>query len=330
MRKMSFPEPQTSTKSDDLNDNNAMALSSQGSLAPITKTTGKNAAASTMSLYQKYSDLNSGIDKARKERAQVEERMEKLQDEIIHVDQGSHEIQQETKDAQEDSVRHLTETQGRLADDFTALEAQNSQLKDTLNVLEARKKVMSKTFSEYQTEFLNESRRFRRQCKRLRRHAASVGIPHAFQSAYAVAMFGNHQGCPDAFDVIDNNHLQILDYCEKNVDDGTTPRADDDPMESTIETWDIPDDDTTLRDKLEEYKAQRKFLVDLQAELKKARHLLQRTETEKGSALERRDQLQDQLDRILQDNSKIKKQIQDVRHTTEEAKGLAETFSQCK
>ena len=73
MRKMSFPEPQTSTKSDDLNDNNnAMALSSQGSLATITKTTGKNAAASTMSLYQKYSDLNSGIDKARKERAQLE------------------------------------------------------------------------------------------------------------------------------------------------------------------------------------------------------------------------------------------------------------------
>ena len=143
-------------------------------------------------------------------------------------------------------------------------------------------------------------------------------------------MFGNHQGCPDALDVIDNNHLQILDFCEENVDDGTTPRADDDPMESTIETWDIPDDDTTLRDKLEEYKAQRKFLVDLQAELKKARHLLQRTETEKGSALERRDQLQDQLDRILQDNSKMKKQIQDVRHTTEEAKGLAETFSQCK
>ncbi|KAL7560247.1 hypothetical protein ACA910_015468 [Epithemia clementina (nom. ined.)] len=320
------PAPFTSIGSGSHNDSCAiMARSISGATASTAtaKSGGKNAAASTMSLYQKYSDLTSGIENARSERGKLEEHMGKLEDEINRLDQVNQEIHHDTQDAHDDAIRHQTETQSSLADALSALKTKNDGMEDTQNALQVRKRALHKFFLDYQNRFLKESRDFRRQCKGLRQQATAAGLPHAFHSAFAIAILDAKQDSCLPFDVADNNHSQVLEYCE-NAD--AMPQGDEEAMESFVEEFD--DDDETLRNTFKSYQEEKVALLSLQKKVDQARRLQQHAANERSGAVARRDKLQGQLDRILQDNAKMANEIREIHRDTEESKTLAETFSQ--
>ena len=276
-----------------------------------------------MSLYQKYSDLTSGIDKARSERTQLEDRLAKLQDEISQVEQATLDLGQESIDSRDDAVHYLEDTQSRLTDTLSDLENKNAKMANTCDMLEERKMILRRTFHDYQRRFLEESREFRRQCKRLRQQARSAGLPNAFQSAFAVSLGGQDFAAPLIFDSIDDNDSNILELSQV-VEDSISSRNSDE-MESLLETY---NDDVELMEKLQIYKSQKKELSCLQEKVKNVQQLQRQAENESCGASRRRDKLQGQLDRIMLDNSKMDLEIREMQRTTEEAKALAEAFSQ--
>ena len=278
-----------------------------------------NAASSTMSLYQKYADFNTAIEKTRQDRALLEERQEALKEELSRVKQATVELHQETATARSEAKQYeidLPDIDTNIQD----LEKEAKLLEERKHDLQEHKRAIRASFRAFQNQFLRDSKRFREQCIALKGQAKVMALPLAHYSAYAVAIL---ERSSSHFDTVDGNLEELRDFHDGKL-------APSNLNAEQVVSQMVDTTDPTLKPKLQEYHSTKRQLEGIQKEIDVARTKHQNSLEEKEKVSERRDNLQKQLDRILEDHSSIKQKTQDQRDSTEEAKGVAEAYSNRK
>jgi hypothetical protein len=127
-----------------------------------------------MALLEKYTDLNRGMDKARRENSLTKSKMESVRQQIERLRVERQDMEAQTLDAREDTVDLHKDVQEALAK-LRELEDKHAQA--LLEKMGAQRHLdFSKQYVEEQRQrFLETSRDFRTCCKRMRLSASAVG-----------------------------------------------------------------------------------------------------------------------------------------------------------
>eukprot|EP00980_Cylindrotheca_fusiformis_P019917 scaffold7017_cov134-Cylindrotheca_fusiformis.AAC.12 len=230
-----------------------------------------------MSLLEKYSKMDSQMDQVRQETARVQQEMQRRQaatKALLEEREEMKLLQERTQQQQRDLTNEVEEAMEKLHQ----LAEERAQAESKKEEAQARLDRTKQRSISYREQFLHVSRKFRSQCERLEMTRQSLGAPNESLAALALA-----------------NHPHLVDAFEET--DDASEDEDDFEYSQALETV------RALEQSHAESKKARDELVA------KKDHLEERSNKRKTQQVN----LENQLNRIVEDSKKIKAQIQEVR-----------------
>jgi predicted nucleic acid-binding Zn-ribbon protein len=247
----------------------------------------------SMSVLEKYSSINRDIEQARNQRAVLESETEAIQERIHELSQERDTLQTDTVQASEEAaVFHSRMDEANK--EYTKVEQEHTQAFLAKVRAQQEQTCLQQCLAENRQGFLEQSREFRSNCKRLRLRASTLGLDHASIRAFSIV------------NDMDGFIYDQMDQPPTLTDDEDT---DDDPGVWVAE--DDDDDDEEMKDQLASYL---KNKLAFEAATQHFEKFKARKETEMlkaASRQDRRDKLQAQVDKIQKDNMGLEAELQE-------------------
>jgi len=261
---------------------------------------GNNAA---MNLWKKFSELQSAIESSRQERDKILTEVEGYQAEERGIIEQNRQYKQDNR-RHEGRSHVLREQVATLRDDYQN-EAQVKLAEAKLAAEREKNRSHqreSDEWTQYET-FLEQSREFRKSCKRLKVEAEAQS---------------NSKACVQGF--IESTGTDTSDQLPTlGLDDMVGD--DDDPT-----TWKVHASDHEMHDAMAQYKQHCMKSGDEKAQLQELRKQLESLVEESEVRADQMEQLQKQLSRIMGDNEEIGSQVLDLKRFAEDSEGVSATL----
>jgi hypothetical protein len=265
----------------------------------------------SMSVLEKYSSINRDIELARNQRALLEQETEAVQEQMRELAQQTGTLQAETVQANQEAAVFHSRVDAAAAE-YACVEQEHTQAFLGKDRAVQEQACLQQCVAETRQGFLEQSREFRSNCKRMRLRASSLGLDHASIRAFSIV------NDMDGFIYDQLDHPPALMADEEDTDDG-------DPGD-----WVAEDDDEEMQGLLLLYrKEQQAFEVATQHFDKfKTR---KETEMHKASSRkDRKDKLQAQVDKIQKVNLDLEAEIQEQESLAQEIKLMRDNYAKSK
>jgi chromosome segregation ATPase len=294
---------------------------------------GDGSCNAAMNLFEKYSNLNRGIDEVRKEMKQVRVEIDEIQGKIKRMRQDRESMKRDIIDAKQETGE-LHQQIDQANEKLLELEGQRSRA--LMRKQRAERELQQ--FKDYRDnqfhQFKERSREFRAAIKRERFRAAESGLKNAQLQAFATVMTD-----PSVMELYPKMVVPVSprDFEERTGTiffpakqrGGQVPFADD-GIQTTLTTdprlW-IPDPrDQEMKNALEEYRKEIAEYEKRQKEVEELRTMHRDASEKSKSRAERKEQLQAQFNRIEKDNAAMEHQTESLKEETEEVRAMGKSF----
>jgi predicted nucleic acid-binding Zn-ribbon protein len=261
----------------------------------------------SMSVLEKYSSINRDIELARNQRALLESETEAVQEQMRELAEQRGTLETETVQAnQEASVFHSRVDAA--AAEYTRVEQEHTQAFLAKDRAVQEQTCLQQCVAETRQGFLEQSREFRSNCKRMRLRASSLGLDHASIRAFSIV------NDMDGFIYDQLDHPPALAE-EEDTEDG-------DPAD-----WVAEDDDEEMQGFLLLYRQEQQAFEIATQHFEKCR-ARKETEMHKASSRkDRKDKLQAQVDKIQKVNSDLEAEIQEQESLAQEIKLMRDNYA---
>ena len=265
----------------------------------------------SMSVLEKYSSINRDIELARNERAQTESDTAVTQELMRELTQQRSTLEADTVQAVEEAAVFHGRVDVAYAE-YTNVEQEHTQAFLSKDRAQQEQTCLQQCLAEYRQGFLEQSREFRSNCKRMRLRASALGLDHASIRAFSIV------------NDMDGFIYNELDHPPALADD------DEDDTEGDPGDWVVEDGDEEMQGLLLLYhKEQQAFETATQhfQECKTRKE----TELQKASSRkDRKDKLQAQVDKIQKVNVDLESEIQEQESLAQEIKLMRDSYAKSK
>jgi len=264
---------------------------------------------SAMSLLQKFQDINDLINQARTDRASVLGEIQRTQQKIASTKQERCETEQQILTAEQETTLFQNKIEESYKE-YSDVEEEYSKAFLAKEAAQQQKANLQQCIVEHRQAFLEESREFRANCKRMRLRASVLGLDFAPMGAFALS-----------------KGMDASIY--QGMDETSTTAAGND-FSNDPEEWTIAMNDEEMNERFDAFK-QRKTEYDVvQTELDEWKSRKQAASDKADRRQERKDQLQTQLARIHKDSADLQSQIDELNRLADEAQQMGECFAKSK
>jgi hypothetical protein len=276
------------------------------SLANIIMSQPRGLSDATVSLLDKYDSLKKGIDQTLAQRAVVDAETEKIQEQMLKLQDENERLQHGTTLAHQEVLGFHTQLD-QANKKYSVVEQEHTQAFLAKDRATQERECFQQFCGENRQVFLEQSREFRSNCKRMRLRACVLGLEHASIRAFT-----------------------IVKGADESIYDQLVPAvllASDDTSQDDPDSWEVNSDDEEMKEQLVAYQKKKQDFRVAKEHFETYKAHKEHQMEKAASCQDRKDKLQTQVDKICNDNEGLKKTIQDQEFLTQEAKSMAEGYS---
>jgi chromosome segregation ATPase len=263
----------------------------------------------SMSVLEKYASINRDIERARNQREGTERDTEAMNEQMRELVQQRSTLQTDTVQANQEVAVFHSRVEAAYAE-YTNVEQEHTQAFLAKARAQQEQTCLQQCLAENRQGFLEQSREFRSNCKRMRLRASALGLDHASIRAFAIV------------NEMDGFIYDELDHPPALTDDEET---EDDPGD-----WVAEDEDEEMQGHLLLYRKEQQAFEIATQRFDKCKT---RKETEMNKASSRKDskdKLQAQVDKIQKDSMDLESMIREKESSTQDMKFMRDNFATSK
>ena len=315
-------------------------------MASSNSNNGVAAGNAAMSLFERFSNINRGIDEAREEMKQMRRKTEEIQESIEKTRQEKATMEADSTTAYEEANEFYQRVDDACAE-LSKLQSEKSRALMEKQKAQRELDVVKAFVDEHRSEFLNQSREFRASCKRVRLRASDLGLEYITSRAFAQVisdpsiaaewkekMNGQGKLLPKDFQEDARKFLKpvsmppgdqaLLENGNKD-DDTTCGIMNIDPCK-----WMVDPRDIEMNEALERYKQALADYKEAKQSLEKQKEV-HKDATEQAAARADRKRVQEsRLQKTLTENTGHESDIAKLNEEIQEAKEMAEMYKKSK
>jgi hypothetical protein len=266
----------------------------------------------SMSVLEKYSSINRDIELARNERAQTERDTAATQELMDELAQQRSTLEKDTVQAVEEAaVFH-----GRVDvayTEYSNVEQEHTQAFLAKDRAQQKQTCLQQCLAENRQGFLEQSREFRSNCKRMRLRASALGMDHASIRAFSIV-----------------NDMDGFIYDELDHPPALAEDDDDDASEGDPGDWVVQDDDEEMEAHLLLYRKEQQAFELATQHFEECKTRKENELHKASSRKDRKNKLKAQVDKIQKVNMDLEAEIQEQESLAQEIKLMRDSYAKSK
>jgi hypothetical protein len=265
----------------------------------------------SMSVLEKYSSINRDIELARNERAQTESDTVAMQDSMRELAQQRSTLETDTVQAIEEAAVFHGRVDAANAE-YTNVEQEHTQAFLAKDRAQQEQSCLQQCLAENRQGFLEQSREFRSNCKRMRLRASALGLDHASIRAFSIV-----------------NDMDGFIYDELDHPPALTD-VDEEDAEGDPGGWVVEDDDEEMQGHLLLYRNQQQAFETATQHFEECKTRKENELHKASSRKDRKDKLQAQVDKIQKVNMDLEAEILEQESLAQEIKLMRDSYAKSK
>lgn len=266
----------------------------------------------TVGLYNKYENIQQGINQTLQKRETVEAETSKINEAIHQFQQDNVRLQHDTVQAHQEATTFHTKVD-QANTEYTLVEQEHSQASLAKDRITQKRLCFNQISAESRQAFLEASREFRSNCKRMRLRASALGLDHASIRA---------------FSVVKGMDGRVYDELDHSMPDLANEDSQD--LQGDPDAWYIDRDDQDMKDQIALYNQKKQVFEDAKLNFESFK-IRKEAAMEKVVGREnRKEKLQAQVDKIQKESADLEAQIQEQEFLTQETNLMAENYIKSK
>jgi hypothetical protein len=265
----------------------------------------------SMSVLEKYSSINRDIELARNERGQIESDTVAAQEQMRELAQQRSTLETDTIQAVEEAAVFHGRVDVAYAE-YTHVEQEHTQAFLAKDRAQQEQTCLQQCLAENRQGFLEQSREFRSNCKRMRLRASALGLDHASIRAFSIV------------NDMDGYIYDELDHPPALAEE------DDDDTEGDPGDWVVEADDEEMQAHLLLYRKEQQAFETATQHFEECKRRKESELHKASSRKDRKDKLKAQVDKIQKVNMDLETEIQEQESLAQEIKLMRDSYAKSK